>query len=179
MTFKSGWETFWQISGAEESGEVTAAGLEASDSCLRRSQLLTKTERFQGLGFHFWLGGGGGVGRGRGSSHSAPFLPLLHPLPFLFLWVIWWWQPPAWYRWWSCLPSVDSPTPWSLGKLKSSFLTACPELWRPLFCSAESSSLFTSMMFPLYPPPYIWTLEYKLGFVYSSDRWLDSDLRGT
>lgn len=72
------------------------------------------------------------------------------------------------------------PSPWSFGVLKPLlFLTGCPELWRPLFCSAESSSLFTSVMFPLYPPPYIWTLEDKLGFVYSFGRWLDSDLTGT
>lgn len=74
----------------------------------------------------------------------------------------------------------SAPRPWSLSKLKPLlFLTGCPELWRPLFRCAESSSLFTSMMFPLYPPPYIWTLEDKLGFVYSFGRWLDSDLTGT
>lgn len=45
-----------------------------------------------------------------------------------------------------CFP----PSPWSLDKLKPLlFLTGCPELWRPLLCSAESSSLFTSVMFPL------------------------------
>lgn len=36
-----------------------------------------------------------------------------------------------------------------------------------------------ALMLPLYPPPYIWTLEDKLGFVYSFGRWLDSDLTGT
>jgi len=42
MTFKSGRETLWQVSDAEEFREVTAASLEASGSCLERSHFAPK-----------------------------------------------------------------------------------------------------------------------------------------
>ena len=136
----------------------------------REATLLPKSGKCWGLGFAFWF-------FGFLSPPSCSFPPPFTSSAFSGGFVV----SETWPVWGMVMHSKHSPPSlWSLGKLKLLLpLTGCPELWRPLFCSAESSSLFTSVMFPLYPPPYIWTLEDKLGFVYSFGRWLDSDLTGT
>lgn len=147
MTFRSGPETLWQFCVAEESREVTAAGFEASGRCPGRSQFAPQDWEMLAAGvcflsfFLFF------------SHKSLLSSPFSVPQPCLFSGLY------GGVRdvWGMVMTSKCSPpSPWSFGVLKPLlFLTGCPELWRPLFCSAESSSLFTSVMFPLYPPPYI------------------------